>query len=101
MWIGIIKEVKNHTVDLSDYYLKEGAKVFISNDPKNVVGFYERWLPNEEYWAYYTANPEVENPSDVSPHDIIYITKEKGECKVFIDTDDQERECAEKDRGKK
>jgi len=100
-YVGIVKRIKNHTVDLSSLYLKEGSSVLVSNKPNHVRALYERRLPDEDYWATYTANPTLENPEDVSPHDIIHITQPTGFCKVFINLDDQERECAEKDNGGK
>lgn len=96
-WIGIILDVKRHAVDLSKLYLKEGATVLVSNEPGDVWGLYERNLPDEEYWAVYTANPNLESPESVPPHDIIHITRENGLCKIFFSPDDQEKECADRD----
>ena len=100
-YIGSIEHIKNHTVDLSHLYLKEGSVVLVSNELDNVWALYERSLPDEDYWATYTVEPRLEEPEHVTPHDVIHITREHGFCKIFFNPDDQERECAEKDKVKK
>jgi len=99
-YISHIFQVKAHTIDLTELYLKEGAIVLVSNEPATDWALYERKLPDVDYWVIYTANPELENPEDVTPHDVIIVTKPEGLCKIFYNPDDQERECARIDKQK-
>jgi len=71
-WIGFEEKIKSYAVDLSRLYLKEGAIVLVMNDKSHPYSLYERCLPDGEYWASYTANPKLENPDDVSPHNLYY-----------------------------
>ena len=96
MYLNSRKRIKEHTVDLSSLYLREGAVVLVSNMCSGVpICLYERKLPDEDDWTFYTDRGEV------SPHDIIHITRRNGVCRIYFNPDDQERECTDVDFKKK
>ena len=95
IYIGVRMKVIDHTVDLSELYLKEGSTVLVADRVSAIHVLYERRLPDEEYWSCYNFSD-----SD-TPHDIIHIVRKNGICKIFFNPDDQERELAEKDNLKK
>ena len=91
MYLSTKKRIRDHTVDLSSLYLKEGSIVLVSNMCGIPVCLYQRKLPDENDWIYYTDSGEA------SPHDIIHITRKNGVCRIYFNPDEQERECADTD----
>lgn len=86
--VSVKKQIKEHTVDLSDLYLKEGSIVLVANVSSKPVILYERKLPE---------NMEFENYPFKFLHDVIIVTRRNGICRIYFNPDNQERQCADID----